>query len=367
MPQEKYKILYEDKNFSSTSNFSSVIPCIQEEKTIGKVIKKLKKVFGQNTFIVVVVNDQKDPTVQAAILNGVTSVIKSNKKGYGAAIKAGLNYIQSRLNRDIPVIIIDGDDTYDIIDANLSFKNTMDGAVVIGRRILKENSMRLINRIGNLVLNFLFRLFFYKDISDSQSGFKIFPLSLLSELKEEGMSFSTEIVLRALDNNMRIIETDITYIPRMSGSKSKLSPFKDGIKISFYFAKEGLRKRLGVGVLAFLLSEVLLFLGYYLFRWPLFWSMLLSGEISIISGFFSEVFLFRSRVTINKYPFNSFIRQFSRYNIIFLPALAISVNSVVTLYYLIGLGPLLANLMLSIMLYPINYKLYTYLNRGIDR
>ncbi len=360
----EYTVLYRSDSSVKNCKFAAVIPCIREEKTIDRVISKLRSVFKPCIFIVVVVNDEADPTVKTAIDNGVDAVIIATEKGYGYAINAGLNYLSELFDDDTYVIMIDGDDTYDISNIEPSSLELNGNTVVIGVRKLRRNSMRLVNRIGNTMLNFIFRLFFYKRVSDSQSGFKIFPLSLSKDLKEPGMTFSTEVVIKAIEKHMKIIEVPIEYTARVEGSISKLDPVRDGARIFKYFFVEGLKKRLGVGIASFLISELLLLINFHFLGLSIFWSIFLAGECSIIFGYLMELLFFGLYKKSSKRTFSSYLTSFLRYNIIFFPALTVSVNVVVILFYFFSLNPLLTNFLISFLLFPLNYELYTYFNRG---
>jgi len=164
-----YTVVYKSEESVYDYNFVAVIPCIQEEKTIGMVIKNLKKVFNQNIFTTVIVNSYTDPTIEEAIKNGVDAVILAKEKGYGYAINTGLHFLSTLFKDDVYVVMIDGDNTYDISSIDVSSLQLDKNTLVIGVRKLKKNNMKLLNRVGNSFLNFIFRLFFYKKVSDSQS------------------------------------------------------------------------------------------------------------------------------------------------------------------------------------------------------
>jgi len=143
-----------------------------------------------------------------------------------------------------------------------------------------------------------------------------------------------------------------------------LSPFKDGLSILMYFLREGIKKRLGVGISSFLISELLLYINFYLINIPLFWSILFAGECSVLFGYVMEVFLFRIKKRRYYTELSNYAKDLIRYNIIFLPALAVSVNVIVILFYFLAFNPLVTNFILSFLMFPINYELYTFFNRG---
>lgn len=360
-----FTVLYKREKIGKQIKYGVLIPCIREEKTIGNVLSKLMGLFGDNMLTIVIVNNKDDPTVYKAIENNVDVILKVNKKGYGAAIKSGLFYLHENFEDDsLVVIIIDGDDTYDLSKFNHNLTNYDRSTLYIGKRILTKKSMKTLNRIGNSILNYLFRLFFFRRISDSQSGLKIFPLWLYKYLKEDEMAFSTEIVIKSIDHSLKIKEIPIKYLPRVEDSESKLNPFKDGGKILFYFFKEGLKHRLGVGIFSFFISEFLLYFTFILLNYSLLISTLISGEISIILGYLMEIIFFYNQRENNNFSIFFILFDFIRYNIIFFPALSFSVDLILLTYYIFGIHVLVSNLIFSILMFPLNYELYTYFKHG---
>ena len=211
---------------------SVVMPCLNEEESIGLCIEKALRAFKDfeiNGEIVVSDNGSADRSVEIASSFGEkVRVVRQNKKGYGNAYLKGLDSARGKY-----LIIGDSDNTYDFYEINMFLKllKEEDLDMVIGSRFKGEimsGAMPWANRyIGNPILSGMLRLLFKTSVSDSHSGFRAFTSDAYKRMKlrTTGMEFASEIVVSALKNGLKIREIPIKYHPRKG--ESKLNPFKD--------------------------------------------------------------------------------------------------------------------------------------------
>ena len=213
----------------SKIDFSVVLPCRNEEKTIGKCITKIKKVFEKfNLNGEIVVSDSSvDKSPRIAKRLGAR-VVKHNKVGYGIAILEGFKEAQGKY-----IILADADNTYDFYEIPKFLSALEEGYdLVVGSRYkgkIKKGAMPFLHRyIGNPLLSSIFRIFFRTKLSDIHSGFRAIRKDALDKLnlKTTGMEFASEMILAAEKNNLRIKEVPISYHPREG--ETKLKSFKDG-------------------------------------------------------------------------------------------------------------------------------------------
>lgn len=227
------------------SEVSIVIPTLNEEQSIGRVLEGIQRQFPNAEIIVVDSSDDK--TAEIASSFGAM-VIKQDKKGYGAAIRAGLNRARGRI-----LAFMDGDGTYDPSDLKrlVDIVRRGDTDVATGLRFSsKPVSMSTARYMGNFIVNTVFSLLFLKRIRDTQTGMKVFSRDtyLKMSLKENGMPFSTEVLTEACRKRLRITEIRIGYYNRIG--ISKLNMFKDGVRILRFMIRERLRfKRLSPEIL----------------------------------------------------------------------------------------------------------------------
>jgi len=254
---------------------SVVMPCLNEEGTIPACIGKIKGVFREQGIrgeIIVVDNGSTDHSAEAARSAGAV-VFSEPRKGYGAAYLCGLK--EARGER---IIIADSDDTYDLYDIPKFLDKLREGYdFVIGSRFkgkIKKGAMSWPHRyIGNPILSGMCRLFFRTPLSDIHCGMRAFTLRALRKmrLKSLGMEFATEMVVSALQNNLKICEVPIDYHPRKG--KSKLEPLTDAWRhirfmllycpVWLYFIPGTIGFVFGLFLIILLSGGPVLFLGRY--------------------------------------------------------------------------------------------------------
>ena len=211
-----------------------VIPAFNESAVIATVLKSIpKKLPGVTSLEIIVVDDGSfDNTAQIARYalpasrQGKVKVIRHLlNRGVGAATKTGLEYAKNRT--DI-IITFDADGQHHPDDIkrviNPIIKKNAD--LVIGSRFIKRQRIPLdrllLNWLANLATFFLFGIF----STDTQSGFKAFSQKALRtiDIKSDRMEFSSEILLEAKRNNLRIMEVPIrsiyTNYSRKKGQKN---------------------------------------------------------------------------------------------------------------------------------------------------
>lgn len=209
---------------------SVVIPCLNEEQTIGTVVGKALHSFREHGIkgeVVVADNGSSDKSVSIARKAGARVVVEE-KKGYGNALQRGFSVAKGRY-----FIMGDADDTYDFLDLNKFVKPLRDGYdFVIGSRLkgrIMKGAMPWLHRyVGNPILTAYLNLFHGTKISDSHCGLRAFTKEAYDRMKavSPGMEYASEIIIRAAEEKLRIKEVPITYYPRKG--ESKLHSFRDG-------------------------------------------------------------------------------------------------------------------------------------------
>ena len=215
-----------------------MIPCYNEEKSIGKVIqaipKEKLKALGYKVHILVIDNNSKDKTSHVAKKYGA-QVLFEKKQGKGNAIKVGIKNISK--DTDI-VVMLDGDHTYDPKEM-LRMIEPLDAGfceVVIGSRLagkMKDGSMPAFNRAGNWFFTFLVRTWYHENVTDVCTGYFAWKASALKELgkylESDGFSIEMEMITKMARMNLDMYSVPISYANR--AGDSHLKPFGDGKKI----------------------------------------------------------------------------------------------------------------------------------------
>jgi len=204
-----------------------LIPTLNESLTIGNLIREFRA-LGYNNILVI---DGKSTDNTAKVAEEAGAIVRTQTgKGKGNAIIEAFEIIEQPY-----VLMLDGDGTYSPRDAEKMLTPLFLGFdQVIGDRLVnaEEGSFSRLNLFGNQMLNLLFKVAHSRDLHDILSGYRAFTYPAIQQmnLKEKGFEIETEISVEAVRNGQRITVVPIKY-SRRPGTKTKLSPFHDGLKI----------------------------------------------------------------------------------------------------------------------------------------
>jgi glycosyltransferase involved in cell wall biosynthesis len=214
-----------------TIQISVVIPCLNEEKTIGVVVAKAFRALekmGAMGEVIVADNGSVDHSREIAASLGAR-VICVQARGYGNALRAGIENA-----RGYWVVIGDADDSYDFLEMPKLVAKLAEGYdLVIGSRFLGTilpGAMRWTSRIGNPIVTTLLNGLFGLRVTDSQSGMRAFTREAYRRLRlhATGMEFASEMLIQAARAGLRIAEVPITFHPDQRGRPPHLHPLRDG-------------------------------------------------------------------------------------------------------------------------------------------
>lgn len=211
-----------------------IIPCLNEEQGIEKVLRRLPEFVDQ---CIVVDNGSTDRTSDVALSLGA-EVIREDVRGYGRAYKRGFKDATGSI-----IVTLDGDHSYPaealaylleaFLHLEVDFLNTSRFPV------RDRHAMSLKHKLGNLVLSFAMSVLYFRWVRDSQSGMWVFRRSVLDHMKlvSDGMAFSEEIKIEALKSDrIRFEEISIQYTSRLG--EIKLNPWRDGFHNLWFLVKK---------------------------------------------------------------------------------------------------------------------------------
>jgi len=284
------------------------IPAYNEEKYIQDVIKKS---LPHVDSVVVCDDGSTDNTAKLAKDAGAI-VISQKNQGYGAAISTLFDY--ARIQNAQIMITLDGDGQHnpDQIPLLIDAITTHNVDVAIGSRFLddttkpsgyRKTGIKIITSASNYVTNF--------KISDSQSGFRAYSKNAIDAIHptEQGMSVSTEILLKISNKGLSVAEVPITI--SYNGDTSQQHSVPHGLSVLVntlkYVSIKHPLKFYGIpGVILVVAGIVLggLFLDAYLNDQTVFYGSLLGSVVLFLLGailsataiiLFSMANLFRDR------------------------------------------------------------------------
>ena len=208
-----------------------LIPCYNEEKTIGKVCEDFRRALPDAT-IYVYNNNSTDRTAEIARQAGAI-VRDEYMQGKGNVIR--------RMFRDIDAqcyIMTDGDDTYPAESApemvDLVLNKNVD--MVVGDRLSStyfQENKRPFHNFGNSLVRKSINVLFHNDIRDIMTGYRAFSYSFVKTfpILSKGFEIETEMSIHAVDKNMYVENVVIEYRDRPEGSESKLNTYSDGMRV----------------------------------------------------------------------------------------------------------------------------------------
>tara|TARA_B100001248_G_scaffold219063_1_gene174577 strand:- start:52 stop:774 length:723 start_codon:yes stop_codon:yes gene_type:complete len=226
-----------------TFKLSIIIPCYNEKDTIGEIIKRIDQSLNSYELLkyeILIVDDfSNDGTKE--ILKDYTNNEKiqiyyhDNNLGKGAAIHTALKYTSGDIT-----LIQDADLEYDPFDYYKLlvpfFEANAD--IVYGSRFLGGGKYVRIHffwhYLANKILTFLCNLFINLNLTDMETGYKVFKTSALKSinLKEKSFSFEPEVTIKLAKKNYKFFEVPITYNGRSYEDGKKI-----GLKDAFIALK----------------------------------------------------------------------------------------------------------------------------------
>jgi glycosyltransferase involved in cell wall biosynthesis len=269
-----------------------LIPCYNESKTIGKVVRDFRAALPEAE-VYVYDNNSTDGTDEIAKAAGAV-VRYERRQGKGNVIRTMFREIDADA-----YLMIDGDDTYPAGHAREMIEPvlTKNADMVVGDRLsstyFTENK-RMFHNTGNRLVRGLVNRIFGGKITDLMTGYRAFSYQFVKSFPvlSEGFEIETEMSIHALDKNLAVECVPVGYRDRPEDSPSKLNTFSDGFKVLRTIARlfKDYRPLPFFGILALLLIVVamVLFIPILVefFRTglvPRFPTLIIAGVIAILA------------------------------------------------------------------------------------
>jgi glycosyltransferase involved in cell wall biosynthesis len=206
-----------------------LIPCYNEEQTIAQVVKEFRSIVP-SAIIYVYDNNSQDKTIEVASVAGAI-VRRESLQGKGNVVRR----MFADVDADI-YVLVDGDATYLVDSAPQMIQRLIDEQLdmVVGRRVDTEAAAyRRGHRFGNAILTRFVAYLFGTRFTDILSGYRVLSRRFVKSFPavSKGFETETELTVHALELRMPIAEVQTSYCCRPEGSSSKLSTYRDGIKI----------------------------------------------------------------------------------------------------------------------------------------
>lgn len=238
-----------------SETLSIVIPAYNEERTIHRILDKIKAVEliqGIQKEIIITNDCSKDDT-EGAIrrymdANPELSIRYQKHEvnmGKGAALHTGIQHASGNY-----IVIQDADLEYDPAEYNILLRPILDGYadVVYGSRFMGGRPHRILffwHSIGNKFLTFISNMFTNLNLTDMETCYKLFKADMLKGLKlqERRFGFEPEVTARiSRIPEIKIYEVGISYYGRSYAEGKKIGA-KDGFRAIYCILKYNLWAR----------------------------------------------------------------------------------------------------------------------------
>ncbi|MBQ9138401.1 MAG: DUF2062 domain-containing protein [Alistipes sp.] len=246
-----------------------LMPTYNNATTIGQVIADVKQ-FASD---IIVVNDgSTDNTAEIlASTEGIRVIDYPKNQGKGYALKLGLKRAYEWGYRYAITIDSDGQHYADDIPVFVDRIEQAPDSLLIGARNLAADNMPSKNTFANKFSNFWYKVETWQELSDTQSGFRLYPLERLQNIHfiTRRYEFEVEVIVRAAWRGVNVENVPIkVYYPPVEERVSHFRPLQDFTRISilntvlvlyallFYYPWKFLRSLTGENIKRFISQNI---------------------------------------------------------------------------------------------------------------
>jgi glycosyltransferase involved in cell wall biosynthesis len=268
----------------------AAIPAYNEEKYIGTIVLQTRQYVDE---VIVLDDGSTDRTAETASLAGADVIRHAANMGKGAALQSLMQEVK---NRDADVLVfLDADAQHNPAEIPELVKPVLAGYdLIIGARQTHKQSTPLYRRFGRRLLLLTSNVLSGTRLTDSESGFRAISRKGISQinLTEKGFAVETEMIARASEKGLKIIEVPVSNI--YTGDGSTLNPWVHGVGVLGRIISLVSERRplFFFGVLGALITLASLLIGYWVVQTSLLGGGLQMGSallaaILFICGLFS--------------------------------------------------------------------------------
>jgi glycosyltransferase involved in cell wall biosynthesis len=208
-----------------------LVPCFNEETSVAKVVADFRAVLPEAT-VYVYDNNSTDRTGEVARAAGAV-VRRETHQGKGNVVRRMFADVEAEI-----YVLVDGDATYDAPSARAMIVRLIEERLdmVVAARVDQEQAAyRRGHRTGNRLLTAFVASVFGATFSDILSGYRVFSRRFVKSFPvlSRGFEIETELAVHALELELAVVEMPTPYYARPEGSVSKLSTWRDGLRIAF--------------------------------------------------------------------------------------------------------------------------------------
>lgn len=217
-------------------NWCVVIPTYNNERTLEKVVRDVLCITGE----VIVVNDGSTDSTPLILekFSNIRVVSYAQNQGKGYALKKGFELAIKEGFRYAITIDSDGQHYAENISSFIEKLKDQPDTLIVGSRKLPVDKMRQGSSFANRFSNFWFKFIAGIALPDTQSGFRLYPLSKLKGIHfyTRKYEFELEVLVRSAWRGIPVTSIPISvFYPSLEERISHYRPFRDFLRISLLY------------------------------------------------------------------------------------------------------------------------------------
>ena len=222
-----------------------VIPAYRPSSALLTLVRELRTLTSEP---ILVVNDGSLPDAKSLLdevaqIPQVTLLHHAVNLGKGAALKTAMNHALLAFPEVLGIVTLDADGQHrceDAVRIGQLLSNKSESLVLGCREFGRRQTVPLRSRFGNLMTQKVFQLLTGLAISDTQTGLRGIPKSLILHMlrvPSTGYEFETDMLMAAVRHQIPVTEVPIPTLYFDGNSSSHFNPLRDSIRIYFVFIR----------------------------------------------------------------------------------------------------------------------------------